>query len=96
MKATREGFGKIQRQHVEEACREFLRRGPPRGGGSYFIRFDDQDLPAKQILKEAYKVANNHEIASSEFSGGLYTARILEGLNFEVAVRSRPRPQPAG
>jgi hypothetical protein len=96
MERAREGFAKIRREHVEQACRELLRRGPPRGGGSYFIRFDGHDFPAKLILKEAYRLANQREISSSEFSGGLYTARILEGLKFDVVVRSRPEPERQG
>jgi hypothetical protein len=89
MERLREGFDRIRREHVEQACREFLRRGPPRGGGAYFICFEAKELPAKLILKEAYKLANDREISSSRFSGGIYTARILEGLKFEVVVRSK-------
>jgi hypothetical protein len=95
MDSKRQGMGKIQRVHVEQACREFLHRSPPRRGGSYFIRFDDQDLPAKLILKEAYKLANHDEVSSKDFSGGTYTARILEALNFEIVVRTRVLPASA-
>ncbi len=92
MDSRRQAFDRITREHVEQACLEFLRRGPPRGGGSYFIRFDGQDLPAKLILKEAYRLANDREVSSKEFSGGTYTARILEALGLEVVVRERLRP----
>lgn len=89
MERLREGFEKIQREHVEQACREFLDHGPPRGGGAYFVRFEGKELPAKAILRNAYRLANGQEISAGKFSGGVYTARILEGLKFEVVVRSK-------
>jgi len=89
MERLREGFEKILREHVERACREFLDRGPPRGGGAYFIRFEGNDFPAKAILRDAYKLANGKEISAARFSGGVYTAQILQALDFEVVVRSK-------
>jgi len=89
MERLREGFEKIHRDHVEQACREFLNQGPPRGGGAYFVRFEGKELPAKAILREAYRLANGKEISAGKFSGGVYTARILEDLQFEVVVRAK-------
>jgi len=85
-KAT-ERFAKIERTHVEEACRSLAKGVAGGGGGSYFVRFEGNDLPAKRVLREAYQRANQSEIGAKEFSGGQYTARILQRLGFEVVVR---------
>lgn len=87
MAKTREGFTKIERAHVEEACRSLAKGGTAGGGGSYFVHFEGHDLPAKRVLREAYQRANKSEIDAKEFSGGQYTARILQRLGFEVVVR---------
>jgi hypothetical protein len=89
MTQLRSDFAKIRREHIEEACREVLRRGLARGGGAYFVRFEGEEIAAKLILRHAFEIANNREVSSKEFSGGQYTARILEALGFEVVVRSR-------
>jgi hypothetical protein len=83
------GFASIRREHVEQACREMLRRGPPRGGGAYLVRFEGEEFAAKLILRHAFELANNRGVSSKEFSGGRYTARILQALGFEIVVRSR-------
>jgi hypothetical protein len=80
-------FGKIQREHVEAACRELIKSGTFASGGSYFVRFDEHDLPAKRVLREAYRLANERDISTKEFSGGQFTAQILKGMGFEVVVR---------
>jgi hypothetical protein len=85
-------FREIRREHVEQACRDLLQRGLGPERGFYFVRFQEKDLPAKVILKEAYKLATGVEISSSAFSGGSYTARYLEALNFQVVVRPRAEP----
>jgi hypothetical protein len=86
MAKTKEGFAKIERTHVEEACRLLVKGGAGGWGGSYFVRFEGSDLPAKRVLLEAYQRANQSEIGAKEFSGGQYTARILQRLGFEVVV----------
>jgi hypothetical protein len=86
---TRDGtnFGKIRREHVEQACRSLVAVGPSPGGGSYFVQFEGHDLPAKRVLRDAYRYANDCEIDAKKFSGGQYTAGILRQLGFEVIVR---------
>lgn len=82
------GFSKIRREHVEQAFREIVREGVLDRGGSYFVKLDGKELPAKRVLRAAYKLANGTEISTREFSGGLFTAKILEALGVEVVVRS--------
>lgn len=69
MAKSREGFGKIERTHVEEACRALVKSGSAAGGGSYFVRFEGHDLPAKRVLRHAYHRANQSEIDAKQFSG---------------------------
>jgi hypothetical protein len=88
--ASREGFARIQKDHIEQACRALLSSGAG-GGGSYFVRWQDRELPAKRVLKEAYQLANGVEVSSRDFSGGTYTQRILERLGFDVVVRGAER-----
>jgi hypothetical protein len=91
MTSPREGFAKIRREHVEQACKEVLSEGGLRGG-SYFVRHAGAELPAKRVLRAAYRIANGSEISASAFSGGIFTARILEGLGVDVVVRAAESP----
>jgi hypothetical protein len=88
MSGPREGFNKIRREHVEQAFREIDREGVGAKGGSYFVKIGGKELPAKRVLRTAYRLANGADISTSAFSGGVFTARILEGLGVEVVVRS--------
>jgi len=90
MAQPKEGFSKIQREHAEQACKQLLTGGATRGGGSYFVVFGKERLPAKAVLRAAYKLANGKEIAGREFSGGVYTQRILERLGLTIEVKSSP------
>ena len=85
--APRESFAKVRREHVDAACERVLAAGVQRSG-SYFIRYRDVELPAKRVLREAVKLATGAEISADQFSGGVYTARILEALGCEVVVRN--------
>ena len=81
-------FSKIRREHVEQAFRDVEREGIGARGGSYFVKMGGKELPAKRVLRAAYLLANGAEISVSAFSGGVFTAKILEGLGVEVVVRS--------
>lgn len=89
MATRREGFKKIQREHVEQAFREVQRDGVGSRGGSYFVKLGGAELPAKHVLRAAHRIASGSDIATSAFSGGVFTARFLERLGFEVVVRPR-------
>ena len=65
---VRRRFAKISRTHVEEACGLLVKGGAGGGGGSYFVGFEGNDLPAKRVLREAYQRANQTEIGAKEFS----------------------------
>jgi hypothetical protein len=87
MARAAEGFGRIQREHIERACRELIQSGEHAAGGSYFVRFEGRDLPAKRVVRDAYLHANEREIETNKFSGGQFVARILQRLGFDVIVR---------
>lgn len=87
MARVADGFTRIQREHVEKVCRELIQIGGFSGGGSYFVRFEGHELPAKRVIRDAYRHANEREIGTKEFSGGQFVARILQRLGFEVIVR---------
>ncbi len=88
MTGPRDGFSKIRREHIEQAFREMEREGIGARGGSYFVKLGGKELPAKRVLRAAYKLANGDDIPASTFSGGTFTAKILEALGVEVVVRS--------
>jgi hypothetical protein len=81
-------FSVICAADVTKACVELAASGQSVGGGSYFVEFDGRELPAKRVLRTAYRIATGREIGAGEFSGGTYTARVLEALGFKVVVRS--------
>lgn len=87
MSVTDRGFSKIEREHVEQACQQ-LAGAAAKAGGSYFVRYKGQELPAKAVVGEAFRIANSREISTRKFSGGQFVARILARLGFEVVVHS--------
>ncbi len=88
MSGAERGFSRIEREHVDEACRRTLANGGGgRAAGSYFVAYQGQELPAKSVIREAYQLANRQEISTRKFSGGQFVARILERLGFQVVVR---------
>ena len=88
MSRPREGFNKIRHEHVEQAFREVDAAGGAGGGGSYFVSIDGKELPAKRVLRVAYRIANGTEIPASAFSGGTFTAKVLEAVGVKVVVRT--------
>ena len=88
MAGRREGFAKIRREHVEQAFHELEAQGVGAGGGSYFVSIGGKELPAKWVLRVAYRLANGVEIPASACSGGTFTAKILEGIGVSVVVRA--------
>jgi hypothetical protein len=88
MAGLREGLSKIRREHVERAFLEVAREGGGAMGGSYFVKIGEKELPAKRVLRAAYRLANGDEISAGAFSGGVFTAKILQSLGLEVVVRA--------
>jgi hypothetical protein len=87
MRPKKAEFEKVTAEHVRTVCRRLIQAGVGAGGGSYFVRFDGKELPAKRVLKEAFELANGREISVNDFSGGKFTAEILQRAGTEVVVR---------
>lgn len=70
MRPKKAEFEKITAEHVCTICKRLVDAGVQAGGGSYFVKFQDKELPAKRVLKEAFELANGREISVNDFSGG--------------------------
>ena len=79
-------FNVVKAKHVNDACRKVITEGIPRGrqGRSTFIKYKSHLLPAKYVLGIAYKLATGEELSPDDYSGGLATAKVLEGVGFAV------------
>jgi hypothetical protein len=86
MSATDQGFGKIERGHIEQACQQ-LAGTAAKARGSYFVCYNGQELPAKAVVARAFHIANAREVSTKSFSGGQFVTRILVRFAFEVVVR---------
>ena len=84
-------WNSVKAGHVTEACRQ-LRQGvkPVRLKSSgIFIIFEGEDLPAKQVMRVAYLLANNMTLdAKLRFSSGDSTVKRLRNLGFQVERRN--------
>jgi hypothetical protein len=87
MSGTDRGFSKIEREHIEQACQHLVANGASgKAAGAYFVLYKGQELPAKGVIREAFRFANQREIDARKFSGGQFVARILTRVGFEVVV----------
>jgi hypothetical protein len=78
-------------EHVDRACKlvaEGKHRPRARAKGIFLVR-DDQELPAKHVLRLAYLLAHNRPLDEAmRFASGEGTIRVLRGLGFIVVRRS--------
>jgi hypothetical protein len=84
-------WSKVERKHVEEACRLYDAGAlpPAPAAKSTFLIWKEQRYPAKFIRGEAYRLATGRTLKRTEYSGGLETARHLENLGFIVCHEPR-------
>lgn len=82
----------VKPEHVRQACDAILassRRRRPKAKG-LVVQYEGQELPAKQVLGTAYRIANDLESESRlRFSSGESTISRLRALGF-VARRISP------
>jgi hypothetical protein len=85
--------GKVTRDHVLRAIREYDRVGPQpffsqHGFGpsrSYELVWDKRRYPHKAILGRAYELASGERLASADFEGGKAGAvAVLRNLGFDI------------
>ena len=93
-KAMALDWNSVRAVHVTEACRQ-LREGvrPVRlKSTGIFIISEGKDLPAKQVMRVAYLLANNMSLdAKLRFSSGESTVKRLRSLGFQVERRNGSR-----
>ena len=77
----------LNAEHVRQAC-SMLRSGrrvPPVKKAGLYVRFEAVDLPAKEVLGIAYRLANGlPPDAKLRFSSGEGTIARLRALGFEA------------
>jgi len=77
----------VQRGHVTRAC-ELLLTGQHRprvSAKGLFVIFQDQRLPAKQVVRLAYCLANDIPLSTNlKFASGESTLKHLLKLGFQV------------
>lgn len=82
----------VKPEHVARAC-ELLAAGqhiPRVQAKGLFVVFGHENLPAKQVMRLAYCLANNMPLnATPKFASGEATLNLLRGLGFSV-TRSNP------
>lgn len=78
----------VRAEHVKKACelivaRDHTRRMHSKGG--LFVLFQQESLPAKQVIRIAYCLANNMSLESKvKFASGEGTLNRLRALGFVV------------
>jgi len=81
----------VRAEHVARACDMLAEAKSSRGGRSLFVQHKGRELPAKDVLRIAYLLANNLPADSKlKFSSGEGTVARLRSLGFTVERREPP------
>ena len=84
----------IRAEHVKESIRRVAGQSKRDRTTGLVIVADDRRLPAKEVLRIAYRIANNlPDSAQVKFSSGEGTLSVLRQLGFVVERRA---PENAG
>jgi hypothetical protein len=85
-------WNSVKPEHVSRACDSILASGahPKVKARGIAVQYNDQPLPAKQVLKLAYQIANGPGSGIGlDFASGEGTVRMLKAMGF-VAGRVEP------
>ena len=77
----------LKAEHVRRACEVLLKgeQQPRTKAKGIFVVYENQQLPAKHVVRLAYCFANNLSPSTSlKFSSGEGTANLLRRLGFTV------------
>ncbi len=78
-------WNSVKPKHVRQACESILAsdgRAKPKAKG-LTVEYKDQQLPAKQVLKLAYQIANGPGSGIGlDFASGEGTIRMLKTMGF--------------
>lgn len=81
----------VTAEHVREACSRVAASRTGKRASRIVIEYEGQRLPAKQVQRTAYLIANHlPESAKVKFSSGDSTLNLLRGLGFKVARLEAP------
>jgi hypothetical protein len=87
-------WGTVKAEHVQAACARLAPKWSRPEMAGLVVWFNDQVLPAKQVLKAAYRIANGlSEDAEVKFSSGDTMLGRLNRLGFRAerrATETRP------
>lgn len=79
----------VKAEHVQAACERLASTWGGREMGGLVVWFNDQMLPAKQVLKAAYRLANGlPDDAPIKFSSGDTMLNRLNRLGFRAERRA--------
>lgn len=81
-------WNNVKAQHVIEAIglydKQEVKHKPAL---NTFLLYNNREYPAKHIRGLAYKIANNKEISTNDYTGGEETAIFLTRLGFSVRYK---------
>jgi len=79
-------WASVKAEHVRQACDALLRsKAPVSKLGGLVVVYKDHQLPAKAVLRLAYRVANNIPSETKlKFSSGETSLQILRSLGFRA------------
>jgi hypothetical protein len=85
----------IQAIDIQRACEELVARNKSDRTTGLIVLFHERALPAKEVLKIAYRNANGLDPSKEiKFSSGDGTLKILSQLGFAVERRQRTTRAP--
>lgn len=83
----------VSAEHVRESIRQVASESDRNRQSGLVILADERVLPAKEVLRLAYRIANNLPQSSPiKFSSGEGTLAVLRQLGFSVERRPSSRP----
>lgn len=75
----------VRSEHVRAACQKVVAARTRPSASGIVVWFNEQALPAKEVLRNAYRLANNlPETEEVNFASGDATLRLLESLGFSA------------
>lgn len=75
----------VRAEHVRSACEKVAAGKARENISGIVVWYNDRALPAKEVLRTAYRLANNlAEDEEVKFSSGDATLRLLEALGFKA------------
>ena len=81
----------ISKHHVEQSVLEYLLLQPKHHPArSAFLIWDGKRLPAKILLRIAFRIATGQEPSAEQLTGGRASVSILENLGFKTLYDKKP------